>query len=160
VEAALAASGLPHRRLDIEVTEGILLREDGVVADTLQSLHDKGVRVSMDDFGTGYSSLTQLKAFPFDKIKIDRSLVTDIAHGPNGAVFVRAIAMLGAVLGMQTMVEGIETVEQLEHVRAEGCNAVQGYLIGKPVAVTELPRIIAKLHAQPSDFAASRSSII
>ena len=160
VEAALAASGLPHRRLDIEVTEGILLREDGVVADTLQSLHDKGVRISMDDFGTGYSSLTQLKAFPFDKIKIDRSLVTNIAHGPNGAVFVRAIAMLGSGLGMQTMAEGIETVEQLEHVRAEGCNAVQGYLIGKPVGVTEVPQVIAKLHAQPSDFAASRSSII
>ena len=160
VEAALAASGLPHRRLDIEVTEGILLHEDGVVADTLRILHDKGVRISMDDFGTGYSSLTQLQAFPFDKIKIDRSLVTNIAHGPNGAVFIRAIAMLGAGLGMQTMVEGIETMEQLQHVRAEGCNAVQGYLIGRPVDVTELPQIIAKLHVQPSDFAASWSSVV
>jgi diguanylate cyclase (GGDEF)-like protein len=149
VAAALAASGLPPERLEIEVTEGVLMRAGDAVADTLHALRRTGVRISMDDFGTGYSSLTQLKAFPFDKIKIDRSLVADIGLDPAGAVFVRAITAMSVGLGMRTVVEGIETTAQMEHVRAEGCTEAQGFLIGRPVPAAAIPELIARIGDLP-----------
>ena len=132
VIAALAFSGLDPARLELEITEGALLEDTGRVLAALQALRALGVRISMDDFGTGYSSLSYLQKFPFDKIKIDQSFVRGIGSGDCGAI-VRAVASLGASLGMKTTAEGVETTEQLARMRAEGCSEVQGYLTGRPM---------------------------
>ena len=134
VRAACAATGFDPRRLELEITESVLLTDsDGTLA-TLRALKALGVRIAMDDFGTGYSSLSYLRSFPFDKIKIDRSFVRDVTEGGETAAIVRAIIGLGRSLGMRITVEGVETHEQLEHLRAEGCDQVQGYLTGRPLA--------------------------
>uniref|UniRef100_UPI0005B97399 putative bifunctional diguanylate cyclase/phosphodiesterase n=1 Tax=Methylobacterium sp. B1 TaxID=91459 RepID=UPI0005B97399 len=119
--SALAGSGLPARRLEVEITEGVLLQENDRTLQTLHRLRELGVRVSMDDFGTGYSSLSYLRSFPFDKIKIDRSFVKDLTSKPDGEAIIRAIAGLGKSLGMTTVAEGVETAEQMQSVRLEGC---------------------------------------
>ena len=159
VARSLASSGLPGRRLEIEITESVLLRHEQAVLTALHRLRAMDVRVAMDDFGTGYSSLSQLHSFPFDKIKIDRSFVADRdgksggdKHGDNkdggGAVsqaaVIRAITALGASLGMSTIAEGVETADQLARIRAEGCMAVQGYLFSQPVPVDQIDRLIAE----------------
>jgi predicted signal transduction protein with EAL and GGDEF domain len=110
---------------------------------TLKQLHDLGVRISLDDFGTGYSSLTNLRKFPFDKIKIDRSFVMDLtAVNGDAQAIVRAVATLGASLGMATTAEGVETKEQLDQVRAEGCTEMQGYYVSPPRPAHEIARLI------------------
>ncbi|MBE7247540.1 MAG: EAL domain-containing protein, partial [Actinomycetospora chiangmaiensis] len=139
--SALATSGLPARRLEVEITEGVLLQENAKTLQTLHRLRELGVRVSMDDFGTGYSSLSYLRSFPFDKIKIDRSFVKDLASKPDGEAIIRAIAGLGKSLGMTTVAEGVETSEQMQRIRLEGCTDVQGYLISKPVPTEDLARV-------------------
>jgi EAL domain-containing protein (putative c-di-GMP-specific phosphodiesterase class I) len=103
-----------------------------------------GVRISMDDFGTGYSSLSYLRSFPFDKIKIDRSFIKDIERNRDSASIIRAIASLGASLGIETTAEGIETTEQMELVRRAGCTEMQGYLVSRPVPAAELGDLIAR----------------
>jgi diguanylate cyclase (GGDEF)-like protein len=138
VMSALATSGLPPHRLELEITEGVLLQENETTLRTLHRLRELGVRVSMDDFGTGYSSLSYLRSFPFDKIKIDRSFVRDLAEKPDGDAIIRAIAGLGKSLGMTTVAEGVETPAQLERIRAEGCTDVQGYLISHPLPMAQL----------------------
>ena len=149
VAQALASSGLPGRRLEIEITESVLLRHEQAVLTALHRLRAMGVRVAMDDFGTGYSSLSQLHSFPFDKIKIDRSFVKDRGD-KNGdaavsqAAVIRAITALGTSLGMSTIAEGVETSDQLARIRAEGCTAVQGYLFSQPVPVEEVAHLIAE----------------
>lgn len=135
VVSALAASGLPAGRLEIEVTETILLHDEEALT-TLHQLRALGVRIALDDFGAGYSSLSYLRRFPFDKIKIDRSFVRDIDN-PDTAAIVRAMVGLGARLGIAITAEGIETQEQLAHVRAEGCTEAQGYLISPPAPLHE-----------------------
>lgn len=140
---ALASSGLPPTRLEVEITEGVLLQENDRTLRTLHRLRELGVRVSMDDFGTGYSSLSYLRSFPFDKIKIDRSFVKDLATKPDGAAVIRAIAGLGKSLGMTTVAEGVETDDQMARIRAEGCTDVQGYLVSKPVPAAELLALLA-----------------
>ncbi len=144
VTRALAKSGLPGPRLEIEITESVLLRNEAAVLAALHRIRGLGVRVAMDDFGTGYSSLSQLHSFPFDKIKIDRSFVRDggDAHGQDAII--RAIAALGVSLGMTTIAEGVETSDQLARIRAEGCTSVQGYLFSKPVPVGEVAEFIAR----------------
>jgi len=112
VMSALCYSGLPADRLEVEITEGVLLQENQKTLQTLHQLRDLGVRVSMDDFGTGYSSLSYLRSFPFDKIKIDRSFVQDMARKPDGDAIIRAISGLGKSLGMTTVAEGVETPDQ------------------------------------------------
>ncbi len=144
VRQTLAATGLPGPRLEIEITESVLMRNESVVSGILHDLRAFGVRVAMDDFGTGYSSLSQLRSFPFDKLKIDRSFVGNFAAGGNNAI-IRAIAAMGASLGMATIAEGVETSEELAQIRAEGCDAVQGYLFSRPVPASELPTLIAAL---------------
>ena len=109
----------------------------------LHMLQGIGVHVSMDDFGTGYSSLSYLRSFPFDKIKIDQSFVRDLDKGDEAIAIIRAISGLGKTLGMMTTVEGIETKEQLEQIRAEGCTEVQGYLFSKPQPASEVPRLLS-----------------
>ncbi len=141
--SALAGSGLPARRLEVEITEGVLLQENDRTLQTLHRLRELGVRVSMDDFGTGYSSLSYLRSFPFDKIKIDRSFVKDLTSKPDGEAIIRAIAGLGRSLGMTTVAEGVETSEQMQRIRFEGCTDVQGYLISKPVPAEDLRQVFA-----------------
>jgi len=144
VAQSLASSGLPGRRLEIEITESVLLRHEQAVLTALHRLRAMGVRVAMDDFGTGYSSLSQLHSFPFDKIKIDRSFVKDQDDTVSQAAVIRAITALGTSLGMSTIAEGVETSGQLARIRAEGCTAVQGYLFSQPVPVEEVAHLIAE----------------
>jgi diguanylate cyclase (GGDEF)-like protein len=145
VSRALQASGLPPRRLELEITETVLLQNTAAVLETLRHLHDLGVRISLDDFGTGYSSISYLKTFPFDSIKIDQSFVRDLDGGTDSLAIVNAIANLGHALGMSVTAEGVETVEQLSLLRAEWCTEVQGYLFSAPVPAAEVPTLIARL---------------
>lgn len=142
VISALSAGGLAPARLELEVTESILLEETEATLKTLHQLRSLGVRVSLDDFGTGYSSLSYLRSFPFDKIKIDRSFVRELTASANGPAIVRAIASLGASLGMETTAEGVETKEQLEIIRAEGCTDAQGFYFSPPRPVNELAELL------------------
>ena len=125
--SALAASGLPAHRLELEITETALLAETEATLATLHQLRTLGVRIAMDDFGTGYSSLSYLRSFPFDKIKIDRSFVRDLGNSPDCVAIIKAVAGLGESLGMTTTAEGVETKEQLAMVSEQGCTEVQGY---------------------------------
>ena len=142
VVTALAYSRLPANRLELEITETVLLGETDANLATLYQLREIGVRISMDDFGTGYSSLSYLRCFPFDKIKIDRSFVSELSERPDCVAIIRAVAGLGLSLGIATTAEGIETTEQLERVRAEGCTEVQGYLFSPPRPASELGELI------------------
>ena len=127
VRAALAASGLSARRLELEITESVLLVEGEATLSTLHELRRMGVRIALDDFGTGYSSLGYLRRFPFDKIKIDRSFVRDMVDSTECAAIVKAVAALGTALGMTVVAEGVETEEQRDLVRLQGCTEIQGY---------------------------------
>jgi diguanylate cyclase (GGDEF)-like protein len=150
VVSALAVSGLAACRLELEITESVLLQDSDVTLATLHKLRALGVRISMDDFGTGYSSLSYLRSFPFDKIKIDRSFVSELARDDSMAI-VRAVTGLGKSLGISTTAEGVETNEQLALLRLEGCTEVQGYLFSPPrpaedvesMLSTGRPRIVA-----------------
>ncbi len=132
VVSALSASRLKADRLELEITEGLLLQDTEATLATLHQLRALGVRISMDDFGTGYSSLSYLRKFPFDKIKIDQSFVRDLAETDGCMAIVRAVMDLGSGLGMSTTAEGVETAEQLAHLKREGCVEAQGYLISPP----------------------------
>jgi len=129
---ALAVSGLAASRLELEITESVLLQESETTLATLHQLRGFGIKISMDDFGTGYSSLSYLRSFPFDKIKIDRSFIKDISDKGDCAAIVKAVAGLGKGLGIATTAEGVETIEQLHKVRLEGCTEVQGYFFSAP----------------------------
>ncbi len=134
VSAALAESDLEPGRLELEITESVLLGDHASVLGELHKIKEMGVRVSMDDFGTGYSSLSYLHSFPFDKIKIDQSFVRGAINEANSTAIVRAIAVLGRSLGMTTTAEGVETHAQLNRVSEAGCTDIQGYLISRPLA--------------------------
>jgi diguanylate cyclase (GGDEF)-like protein/PAS domain S-box-containing protein len=138
VLSALAHSGLSPARLELEITESVLLNESASNLEILHQLRALGARISMDDFGTGYSSLSYLRAFPFDKIKIDQSFVRELVERSDCAAIIRAVTGLGASLGIATTAEGVETPEQLERLRAEGCTEVQGYLFSPPRPMKEL----------------------
>jgi diguanylate cyclase (GGDEF)-like protein len=138
---AVAAAGIAPQRLEIEITESSLLDNSEAMIATLRQLHEFGVRIAMDDFGTGYSSLSYLRTLPFDKIKIDRCFVADLSNGGENAVaIVRAISALGRALELTVTAEGVETQEQLEIIRAEGCTEMQGYLFSTPRPAVELGR--------------------
>jgi diguanylate cyclase (GGDEF)-like protein len=139
---ALDKSGLAPSRLEFEITESVLLTANPATLTTLHQMRSLGIRIAMDDFGTGYSSLSYLRSFPFDKIKIDRSFVSEAANNGDSIAIVRAVATLGSTLGMTTTAEGIETYTQLESVRAQGCVEVQGYLFSRPVPREEIPRLL------------------
>ncbi len=145
VQKALAAAGLPGSRLEIEVTENILLRDGQTVLATLEALRALGVRVAMDSFGTGVASLSQLVNFPFDKIKIARSLIALHQDNAKNRAIVRAISALGHSLGISTLAEGVETAEHLAQVRSEGCQTVQGFYYSKAVPSSELANLISNL---------------
>ena len=141
VMQALAASGLPANRLELEITESVLMQDGPIVMDTLHILRDFGVRTALDDFGTGYSSLSYLRRFPFNKLKIDRAFVQDIGN-PSTAAIVSAIVTLGVALGMTITAEGIETEDQLAATRHHGCTEIQGYLYSKPLPLEALNHFI------------------
>jgi EAL domain-containing protein (putative c-di-GMP-specific phosphodiesterase class I) len=141
---ALAASGLPAQRLDLEITESVLLQDETHVLGLLHQLREIGVRISMDDFGTGYSSLAYLRNFPFDKIKIDRSFTRDMLERKDCQAIIRAVVGLARSLGITTIIEGIETKEQLAASKADGCDEGQGYLFAKPMPEREVAGFLAK----------------
>ena len=137
VKAALTTSGLAADRLELEITEGVLLADEERTLATLTRLRAAGVSISMDDFGTGYSSLSYLRRFPFDKIKVDQSFVRQLPCDAESAAIVRAIITMGTCLGMAITVEGVETAEQFAFTTAEGCDQVQGYHVSRPLPLAE-----------------------
>jgi diguanylate cyclase (GGDEF)-like protein len=143
---ALAASGLHPTRLEIEITETVLLQDKETTLAVLHQLRELGVRIAMDDFGTGYSSLTYLQCFPFDKIKIDRSFVQDITENAGSLNIVRAVAALANGMGMTATAEGVETREQLDSIASEGCTEMQGFLFSQPLPVQEIERLFLSGH--------------
>jgi diguanylate cyclase (GGDEF)-like protein len=147
VVAALGASGLPAHRLELEITESVLMQDTESTIGILDELRNLGVGISMDDFGTGYSSLAYLQKFPFDKIKIDRSFVNDLSKRPQSIAIVRAVAAMSSSLGMKTTAEGVETEEQLQTLKEEGCTEVQGYLFSKPVPAAQAAELLQGLKA-------------
>jgi diguanylate cyclase (GGDEF)-like protein len=171
----LALTGLPARRLELEITETVLLQDTEAVMATLHGLHDMGVKVSMDDFGTGYSSLSYLRRFPFDRIKIDRSFISDLrgmeggsdntgvvqdalsAAACSAATIVRAIVGLGDNLGISTTAEGVETAQQFAQVRRNGCTEVQGYFISPPQPAHEVAGLLRRLDATLPGMTNSRA---
>jgi len=148
VMSALAASGLAPGRLDLEITESVLLENTDTTLATLHQLRGLGVRISMDDFGTGFSSLSNLRSFAFDNIKIDRSFVQGLGQSEQCSAIVQAVAGLGAGLDVTTIAEGVETADQLEWVRAFGIIEVQGFFLGRPVPAAEVPSLIASMQAR------------
>ena len=144
VVAALKESGLNACRLELEITESVMLHKTEHTLKVLSDLRHLGVRISMDDFGTGYSSLSYLRSFPFDKIKIDQTFICDLDNRTDALAIVRAVAGLGKSLGMATTAEGVETAEQLETLRTEGCTEVQGYLFSPPLPANKLGELLGK----------------
>ncbi|MGA4552187.1 putative bifunctional diguanylate cyclase/phosphodiesterase [Methylorubrum aminovorans] len=142
VKEALAESKLPARRLELEITESVLLVNGSATVAILHGLRDLGVRIAMDDFGTGYSSLSYLRSFPFDKMKVDQSFTRDLTVEQGSGFIVRAVVSLASSLGMTTTAEGVETPEQLAWLREEGCDEVQGYLFSPPVPASALPALL------------------
>jgi predicted signal transduction protein with EAL and GGDEF domain len=134
----LQRTGLPPARLEVEVTEGVLIADADAALRIFRSLRAAGVKIALDDFGSGYSSMTYLRLFPFDKIKIDRAFIHGLATDPEAQAIVSAILTLARGLHMQVTAEGVETESQLEELRARGCGQVQGYLLGLPVPAANL----------------------
>jgi len=143
VTDALKHSGLAPRRLELEITETLLLEKSAQVLATLHALRALGVRISMDDFGTGYSSLSYLRSFPFDKIKIDQSFVRDLGANREAQAIIRSIVSLGKGLGVTITAEGVETEAELSCLRAEGCDEGQGYLFSKARPNAEIISLLA-----------------
>jgi len=145
VHSILLETGLAPGRLELEITEGVLIEDFDRGLGLLRRLKALGVRVSMDDFGSGYSSLSYLQAFPFDKIKIDRAFVINLGRNPQSAAIVRAVIGLGHGLEMSIVAEGVETQEQLGFLAEQGCDAVQGYFIGKPLPIGQYAAMVGRL---------------
>jgi diguanylate cyclase (GGDEF) domain len=142
---ALAASGLPAARLELEITEMVLVQDNDGAFAILHQLRDLGIRIAMDDFGTGYSSLGYLRSFPFDKIKIDQSFIQDLPAKQDSVAIVRAVVGLSSSLGITTTAEGVETEEQLASLTAEGCNEFQGFLFSLPKTAADIARLFGEL---------------
>lgn len=143
---ALKTSGLTPDRLELEITELVLIQETEGAFAILHQLRNLGIRIAMDDFGTGYSSLGYLRAFPFDKIKIDESFIRDLPNKEDSLAIVRAVVGLGSSLGIRTTAEGVETKEQLASVTAEGCSEFQGFLFSHPRPAADIVVLLEKGH--------------
>src|SRR6201996_804604 len=144
VHSILLETGLAPDRLELEITEGVLIEDFDRGLALLRRLKALGVRISMDDFGSGYSSLSYLQAFPFDKIKVDRAFVINLGRNPQSAAIISAVIDLGHGMGMSLVAEGVETLEQLAFLADEGCDAVQGYLIGKPLPIGQYAALVGR----------------
>jgi diguanylate cyclase (GGDEF)-like protein/PAS domain S-box-containing protein len=149
VHSILLETGLNPGRLELEVTEGVLIEDFERSLALLRRLKALGVRIAMDDFGSGYSSLSYFQAFPFDKIKIDRAFVMYLGRNPQSAAIVRAVIGLGHGLDVSILAEGVETLEQLGFLADEGCDAVQGFFIGKPAPIAQYASLIGRLTQTP-----------
>ena len=136
--AALESSGLSPENLELEITESLLMQDPEAAMRTLSGIRKKGVHVAIDDFGTGYSSFSYLKRFPLDRLKIDRSFITDICDNPNDAAIVRTIITLGHNLNLKVIAEGVESQDQLEMLKAMKCDAYQGFFNSRPLPPEEL----------------------
>ncbi|SHH31442.1 bifunctional diguanylate cyclase/phosphodiesterase [Bradyrhizobium erythrophlei] len=150
IVAALAQSGLPASRLELEITEAVLIRDDDAALAILHQLRGIGVRIALDDFGTGYSSLSYLQRFPFDKIKIDRCFVNDIAEANGSSCIVRAVVNIATERHMTTTAEGVETRQQQELLRALGCSEMQGYLFSPAKPAAEIRRMFLQARERPA----------
>jgi diguanylate cyclase (GGDEF)-like protein/PAS domain S-box-containing protein len=151
VHSILLETGLTPGRLELEITEGVLIEDFDRGLALLRRLKALGVRISMDDFGSGYSSLSYLQAFPFDKIKIDRAFVINLGRNPQSAAIVRAVIGLGHGLEMSIVAEGVETQEQLGFLADQGCDAVQGYFIGKPLPIGQYAELVGRPFANSAE---------
>lgn len=139
--SALSESGFPASRLELEITEASVIHDQTNTLKVLNKIKSMGIRIAMDDFGTGYSSLATLQTFPFDQIKIDRSFVTDIHQDKHRAAIVRSTLSLGEAFGISVLAEGVETAEELNFLKAAGCNFVQGFYFGKPMSTENVRRL-------------------
>jgi EAL domain-containing protein (putative c-di-GMP-specific phosphodiesterase class I) len=146
VVSALAVSGISPSRLELEITESVLLQDSEATLGLLLQLRGLGVRISMDDFGTGYSSLSYLRKFPFDKIKIDQSFIRDMSDHDDSLAIVRAVVAMGSSLRIGTTAEGVETSRQFDQLKLEGCTEVQGYLFSPPRPATEVKALLAAIN--------------
>ncbi|MDC7786840.1 EAL domain-containing protein [Rhodoplanes sp. TEM] len=140
---ALERSGFPGHRLEVEITETVVLEDNKLIHETLSELRSMGVRIAVDDFGTGYSSLKYLRCFPFSKVKVDRSFVKELPHDLDCITIVRGIVEVANGLGMITTAEGVETAEQLYMLRSNGCGQAQGFLFGRPMPAAEVAELLA-----------------
>jgi EAL domain-containing protein (putative c-di-GMP-specific phosphodiesterase class I) len=147
VHAVLLETGLAADRLELEITEGVLIGDFARALSILRRLKALGVRIAMDDFGTGYSSLSYLQSFPFDKIKIDQSFVSNLDRSPQSAAIIRAVIGLGRGLDLPVIAEGVETAAQLAFLTEEACDEVQGYLVGRPGPIENYAELVGRVPA-------------
>jgi EAL domain-containing protein (putative c-di-GMP-specific phosphodiesterase class I) len=143
VATVLAETGLSPDRLELEITEAVLIRDDEEALSVLHQLRHLGVRIALDDFGTGYSSLSYLRRFPFDKVKIDRSFIRDVAEAEGSSPIIEAVVHMAAAGNMTTTAEGVETEEQRDILRKLGCDEMQGYLFSPAVPVERLANLFS-----------------
>ena len=158
VGSALNKAGLAPHRLELEITESMLLICNETTISTLHQLRGLGIQIAMDDFGTGYSSLSYLRAFPFDKLKIDRSFVRDLGESDRSTAIVKAVIGLGSGLGVATVAEGVETIEQLQQLKEYGCDEVQGYLFSPPLPASDMRQYLKTW--RPNNFATYMSFLL
>ena len=144
VHEILLETGLSPSRLELEITEGVLIGDFSGAVATLRRLKNLGVRIAMDDFGTGYSSLSYLQSFPFDKIKIDQSFVANLAHSRQAVTIIRAVIALGRGLDLPVVAEGVETQEQLTFLAGEQCSEIQGYFVGRPLPIEDYADVVGR----------------
>ena len=159
VHSILLETGLPPGRLELEITEGVLIGDFDRGLALLRRLKALGVRIAMDDFGSGYSSLSYLQSFPFDKIKIDREFVMNLGRNAQSAAIIRAVIGLGHGLDVPIVAEGVETQEQLAFLAEEGCDQVQGYFIGKPAPIQQYAELVGRTPATIEPRAGSASAL-
>ncbi len=158
VRRALCDSQLPADRLELEITESLLASDTNRAVDTLNELHELGVKLSIDDFGTGYSSLSQLKNFPIDRLKIDQSFIRNITENPHDADITKAIIAMAESMNIHVLAEGVETVDIFQFLRSCGCDEIQGYLISKPVSAIELEQNMPSVQALLEELFLSENS--
>ena len=144
VEQILAEEGLPPELLELELTESVAMDDPLAAIAVMDALHARGIRMSIDDFGTGYSSLSYLRRFQVYKLKIDQSFVCDVTEDPEGRAIVQAIISLANSLGLRTIAEGVETEAQLEFLRQQGCQEVQGYYFSRPLPADDLADYVSR----------------
>jgi diguanylate cyclase (GGDEF)-like protein/PAS domain S-box-containing protein len=157
VHEVLLETGLSPSRLELEITEGVLISDFGGVVSTLRKLKNLGVRIAMDDFGTGYSSLSYLQSFPFDKIKIDQAFIANLGHSQQAVTIIRAVIALGRGLDLPVVAEGVETEKQLEFLSNEHCSGIQGYLVGRPKPIADYAEMVGRepKRGPPKELAAT-----
>jgi EAL domain-containing protein (putative c-di-GMP-specific phosphodiesterase class I) len=144
VHTVLLETGLSPSRLELEITESVLIDDFPSAVSILRRLKQLGVRIAMDDFGSGYSSLSYLQSFPFDKIKIDKTFVANLDHSPQSAAIIRAVIGLGRGLELPIVAEGVETKSQLDFLTREACDQVQGYVVGRPLPIEDYADLIGR----------------